>query len=195
MKNGDGDTCRVALVFTPTRVNCESRNTTIGSRERRRANESGEAKGREKGRRGAGKDERGTSAKGHRLGESSNEARVRTRHIHEGCAFRGEMKSGFVRRRESPRRNINFSEEPSTPSRRFRPFGRRHRRRRCRGLDTYRLAAARSSRFESFRRLRRVCRPIGKFSKRKKLSNQRCFSESFFRMLQRERKNLSPGSG
>lgn len=45
-----------------------------------RADESGEAKGREKGRRGAGKDERGTSAKGHRLGESSNEARVRTRH-------------------------------------------------------------------------------------------------------------------
>lgn len=193
MKNGEGDTCRVALVFTPTRVNCESRNTTIGSRERRRAEESRAAKRRERE-----EEERARTNEG-RAQRDTGWGRVVTRRgfepgIHEGCAFRGEMKSGFVRRRESPQWNINFSEEPSTSSRRFRPFGRRHRRRRCRGLDTYRLAA-RSSRFESFRRLRRVCRPIGKFSKRKKLSNQRCFSESFFRMLQRERKNLSPGSG
>lgn len=191
MKNGEGDTCCVALVFTPTRVNCESRNTTIGSRERMRA---------EKRREGQREEEERARTNEGRAQRDTGWGRVVTRRgfergIHEGCAFRGEMKSGFVRRRESPRRNINFSEEPSTPSRRFRPFGRRHRRRRCRGLDTYRLAAARSSRFESFRRLRRVCRPIGKFSKRKKLSNQRCFSESFFRMLQRERKNLSPGSG
>lgn len=58
------------------------------------------------------------------------------------------------------------------------------------------LLAASSS---SFRKLRRVCRPIGKFLERKELSNQRRrISEGFCRILERERErernNLSLGS-
>lgn len=101
--------------------------------------------------------------------------------------FRGEMKSGFVRRREPPRRNINFFSFSPSASGSFDlalplppplppQFGH---------LPKAPSPSPRST------RLRRVCRPIGKFSNRKKLSNQLSLSPSLGILRRRERVKIS----